>query len=240
MSMSPSRSRCAFRGAQCDARIIAPGPDFPGCRMAECTIGESGVPRQSLAVLLWCAADALAQTAGAGNRTAASASKVALLKQGRALLEANDIARAQSYIDAALQRDPASAEAHFLLGLLKERQKDFPAAAAAYTKTIGYAPRMAEAHDRLGFVLGQQGQTREAHPPVRRGGPARSGALRRAVPPRRHALVDAGFRRRASRAAGCRQAAARSCRGPLLSRPDAPEAADDSSPRSSSCATRSG
>ena len=192
-----------------------------------------------LAVLLWCAADALAQTAGARNQTAASASKVALLKQGRALLEANDIARAQSYIDAALQRDPASAEAHFLLGLLKERQKDLPAAAAAYVKTIGYAPQMAEARDRLGFVLGQQGQTREAITRFEEAVQLDPRAVRCAVPPRRHALVDAGFRRSASRPAGCRQAAARARRSPLLSRPDAPEAWDDSSPLSSICATRS-
>src|SRR6185369_14735939 len=47
-------------------------------------------------------------------------------------------------------------------GLVREREKDFPAAAAAYAKAIEYAPRMAEAHDRLGFVLGQQGRTGEA------------------------------------------------------------------------------
>ena len=49
-----------------------------------------------------------------------------------------------------------------------------------------------------------------------------------------------GFRRRASRAAGRRQAAARSRRSPLLSRPDAATATDGWSPRSTSCATRSG
>jgi tetratricopeptide (TPR) repeat protein len=82
-------------------------------------------------LLLWCAPDGLAQTAGdKGARATPSA-----LARARALLEA---------------------------GLVREREKDFPAAAAAYTEAIEYAPRLAEAHDRLGFVLGQQGRTQEA------------------------------------------------------------------------------
>ena len=113
-------------------------------------------------LLLWCAAAVQAQPAGGTRDHAASTPTLSPLKQGRASLEAGDLPRARGYIEAALARDPASAEAHFLLGLVREREKDFPAAAAAYTKAIEYAPRMAEAHDRLGFVLGQQGRTRDA------------------------------------------------------------------------------
>ena len=142
-------------------------------------------------VLLWCPSDVLAQAQAAGQ--AESTPTLSALKQGRASLDRGDLDRARTYFEAALARDPTSAEAHFLLGVVYERQKDFAAAAASYAKAIDYAPRMAEAHDRLGFVLGQQGQTRGGHPPVRTGRPARSRALRRAVPPRRHALVDAGI-----------------------------------------------
>ncbi len=86
-------------------------------------------------LLLWCGADCLAQTAASKpDRTASPA-----LTQARALLEANDLERARSLIEAALARDPASAEAHFLKGLVCERQKDLAAAAGAYAKAIEYA-----------------------------------------------------------------------------------------------------
>ena len=107
-------------------------------------------------LLLWCGADCLAQTAVSKPDRTASPPNLSALRQGRALLEANDLERARSLIEAALARDPASADAHFLLGLVCERQKDLAAAATAYARAIEFAPRMAEAYDRLGFVRGQQ------------------------------------------------------------------------------------
>ena len=115
-----------------------------------------------VSLLLWCGADCLAQTAASKPDRTTSPANLSTLKQVRALLEANELERARSLIEAALARDPASAEAHFLKGLFCERQKDLAAAAGAYAKAIEYAPRMAEAYDRLGFVRGQQGQTQEA------------------------------------------------------------------------------
>ena len=85
-----------------------------------------------------------------------------LLAESRAFLNANDLERARAGIEKVLARDPASGDAHYLLGLLAERQKDLEAAAASYARAIQYAPRMAEAHDRLGFVRGQQGRTSDA------------------------------------------------------------------------------
>src|SRR5918993_3838482 len=74
---------------------------------------------------------------------------VATLAQGRAFLQANDLERARASVEAVLTSNPASAEAHYLLGMIAERQKDLAAAAAAYQMAIQYAPTKAEAHDRL-------------------------------------------------------------------------------------------
>src|SRR5215212_5655356 len=67
--------------------------------------------------------------------------------------------RARVSLDAVLARDPESAEAQYLLGVIAERRKDLTAAAASYQLAIRYAPTMAKARDRLGFVLGQLGRT---------------------------------------------------------------------------------
>src|SRR5829696_7366789 len=111
-------------------------------------------------LLLWCASNVLAQAPG--SRNVPSTATGSALKQVRSLLAADDLERARGHVEEALARDPASAEAHFLLGVVHERQRDFAAAATSYASAIRSAPRMAEAHDRLGFVLGQQGQTAQA------------------------------------------------------------------------------
>ena len=70
-----------------------------------------------------------------------------------------------------------------------------PAAAAAYQRALRSDPDFAEAHDRLGFVLGQPGPDRGRD---RRTSAARSScgpeAVRRAIPPGRDAVVDARLR----------------------------------------------
>src|SRR5688500_7644331 len=108
-------------------------------------------------LLLSCASGVLAQAPA--PRTPRSPTVLSALEQGKAFLDADDLERARAQFEAVLSRDPASADAQFLLGVVHERRKDFSAAARLYTAAIGAAPRMAEAHDRLGFVLGQQGQT---------------------------------------------------------------------------------
>ncbi|HET7295412.1 MAG TPA: tetratricopeptide repeat protein, partial [Vicinamibacteria bacterium] len=63
---------------------------------------------------------------------------------------------------------PSPARARFEEGQRRERAGDLAGAEAAYRETLRLAPRMAGAHDRLGFVLGQLGRTREALDEFRR------------------------------------------------------------------------
>ena len=46
------------------------------------------------------------------------------LAGARTLLAANDLAGARTKLEAALAQNPTSAEAHYLLGMIAERQKD--------------------------------------------------------------------------------------------------------------------
>ena len=62
----------------------------------------------------------------------------------------------------------AGGREQYQAGLARERDKDWNAAAAAYSEALRLAPGMAEAHDRLGYVLGQLGRTDEALDEFRR------------------------------------------------------------------------
>jgi Tfp pilus assembly protein PilF len=55
-----------------------------------------------------------------------------------------------------------SARAHLLRGAALEREGQLEPAAGEYRAAVALAPKMAEAHDRLGFVLGLLGRTAEA------------------------------------------------------------------------------
>ena len=55
-----------------------------------------------------------------------------------------------------------SAEALYQQGLAAERKNDLPAARAAYEDAVRQNPKLAAAHDRLGFVLGRLGRTADA------------------------------------------------------------------------------
>ena len=92
-----------------------------------------------------------AQADGAGSTVAA------LLRQTRADLKADRVEQARASAEKAAAQQPESSEAQYLLGLIHERQEDLPSAATAYGNAIRLAPLLAEAHDRLGFVLGKQG-----------------------------------------------------------------------------------
>ena len=95
-----------------------------------------------------------------------------------------------------------SAESHYAKGVLLEQQRNFTAAAAAYEEAIGRSPGLAKAHDRLGFVHGQLGRTVEALAQFEKAVALDPEALRRALPPRRHALVDERPGGRAGRTRG--------------------------------------
>src|SRR5436309_13412221 len=63
---------------------------------------------------------------------------------------------------APAQPDADPARAHYDRGLDFERQQKLDEAAAEYRAALARTPSLAEAHDRLGFVLGAQGHTAEA------------------------------------------------------------------------------
>ena len=127
-----------------------------------------------------------------------------LLAEGVELLRAKRIADATARFEAAARQDPKLPEAHYYLGVVREQASDLPAAASEYRLALTLAPSMAEAHDRLGFVLGQQGQTDEAIAEFERAVSLEPDAVRRAVSPRRHALVDQAARPRSAGAGGRR------------------------------------
>src|SRR5688572_30044749 len=65
---------------------------------------------------------------------------------------------------AQAQGKASADEAHrqFVLGTRLEAQRQLEKAARAYEEAIHLDPRMAAAHDRLGFVYGLLGRTAEA------------------------------------------------------------------------------
>ena len=82
--------------------------------------------------------------------------------QARGLLEAGRPDEARATIERHLAEAPDDASAHYLLGLVHERRGDGVAARTAYEAALGHDPTLAEAHDRLGFLLGQAGRTEDA------------------------------------------------------------------------------
>ena len=107
------------------------------------------------AMLLWLATERTRRNRAAPRRHRS-------VEAARAFLDAGDLARAAASLEAEIARNPKSSDAHYVLGLVRERQRDLPAAARSYEAAIRQAPDMAEARDRLGFVLGQQGKIAEA------------------------------------------------------------------------------
>ena len=75
------------------------------------------------------------------------------------LLRAGQPDAAGRELQSVLSQAPGSAEAHYVLGAVREEQKDLNAAERAYRSALRYDPDLAEAHDRLGFVLGRLGRT---------------------------------------------------------------------------------
>ena len=105
--------------------------------------------------------------AGAGraqerSRPAKVSPAQAAVAEGIALLHQNKTAQARERFERALALDPASADAHYMLGWLREQDKDLAAAETEYVAALALAPSRAEIHDRLGFVRGEQGRTDEA------------------------------------------------------------------------------
>src|SRR4051812_43351800 len=89
------------------------------------------------AALMWLVAPAYPAQVKPGRVDAAPAD-AASLAAGRRYLQADDLDRAAATFQAALQKNPASAEAHYLLGVVAERRRDLPGAAALFADAIRY------------------------------------------------------------------------------------------------------
>src|SRR6266571_267740 len=112
--------------------------------------------RSALALLLALSAPALAQA----QRPPAAAPP--WFTEARRLLEVGRAEEARAAIEGHLAQVPDDADAFYLLGVVHERRRDPAAARTAYEKALGIDPKLAEAHDRLGFLLGEAGKTEEA------------------------------------------------------------------------------
>jgi Tfp pilus assembly protein PilF len=84
-----------------------------------------------------CCVALLVPQAHAQSREAPAASGPGrAIAEARTLLDANDLVRARARLDAALAQDPSSADAHYLLGLIAERQNDLGGASSSYQTAI--------------------------------------------------------------------------------------------------------
>ena len=140
--------------------------------------------------------------------TAASAGQAAGgLARAERLISANQLDEARQVLDDVLRQDPNSATAQYVLGTLLEKRQDLHGAETAYRAALTRDARLAKAHDRLGFVLGLQGSTADAIEEFQRAVALDPRTGRRAISPRRHALVDqadrCGARRRSSAPSRC-------------------------------------
>src|SRR6187455_3316189 len=89
-----------------------------------------------IASLMLClAAGVHAQTPSRSARTSSNPVTAA-----RALMDAGDLVRAAAGLEAEIARHPESADAHYVLGLVRERQRDLPGAVHAYETAIRHAP----------------------------------------------------------------------------------------------------
>ena len=120
-------------------------------------------------LLLWCAADGLAQQPAGGRPVTKAAPTRQGLQQVTALLERNDLEGARAVLETTLAQQPGSAQAHHLLGVVFDRQNKLAEAVSYYETAVRLDPTLAEAHDRLGFAYGRLGgfPTRSRHSSAR-------------------------------------------------------------------------
>ena len=102
----------------------------------------------------------MAEPHASASQTPASAAR--MLREGIALLDQNELDKAQARFEQLLTAGLKTPDAYYYLGIIHERRGDLSAAVSAFEAALKQEPRMARAHDRLGFVLGQQGRTVEA------------------------------------------------------------------------------
>src|SRR5919204_5399489 len=101
----------------------------------------SSIARAAVLLLAYAMPIAAQQRAGSDIAT--------LIARGEQLIAANHIDEAASVAAQAVALQPDSGRAHYLLGLVRERQRSFDAAVAEFRVAPTHSPRLAEGHDRL-------------------------------------------------------------------------------------------
>src|SRR5437016_13340881 len=81
------------------------------------------------------------------GQTRSGADVAVLVSRGEQLAAANQLDEAAALATRALALQPESGRAHYLLGLVRERQRSFDAAIAEYRAALARSPRPAEAHE---------------------------------------------------------------------------------------------
>lgn len=81
---------------------------------------------------------------------------------GLILMTGEKLGLAEAQFQKALSYDAKYHLAHYNLGILKQKQKDYAGAAAAYQKTIDLKATYFPAHYNLGLMLEAQGKKKEA------------------------------------------------------------------------------
>ncbi|MGB8833953.1 MAG: tetratricopeptide repeat protein [Candidatus Sulfotelmatobacter sp.] len=87
---------------------------------------------------------------------------VALVKQQKLSIDAQDLSRVQSLLEKAIHLDPKLADAHLELGIVYSRQKDLPRAISAYREAIATEPSLEQAHYRLALAYRESGEVAKA------------------------------------------------------------------------------
>jgi tetratricopeptide (TPR) repeat protein len=98
------------------------------------------------------------------NKQRASGLKVEwpALNLGLLLLRSGDTVRAKGYFEEALKINPNSAEAHFRLGVVLEKDKDFDGALERYRKAVEADPKLAKSYYRSALIFLRIGKDAEA------------------------------------------------------------------------------
>src|SRR5689334_4027734 len=108
---------------------------------------------RSLSILLILTGFILPVRADSAPQAAAS------FADAKRLLDTNDLAGARRSAESAVAAEPSSVDAHYLLGVVAERQNDLKQALASYDDALRLSPKRADVEDRRGFVLGRLGRT---------------------------------------------------------------------------------
>jgi tetratricopeptide (TPR) repeat protein len=87
---------------------------------------------------------------------------VGLLKRRKSPADTANLAEIQARLNRAIEIDPAFADAHLQLGMLRAEQKNYPTAISEYEQAIHSDAQLEEAHYRLAQLYRQTGEKDKA------------------------------------------------------------------------------